>query len=161
MLTAPLSAIEQESCPQPSPSINCWLLHLTSGHVIAISIHQVTELLRDIVRLPVPRAPEHCNNLIAWRERLIPLVDYQHPNRSKTSLSHSQVMVIRFANDEHGIDYLGFSIKHIEKATIHDSDFLIPDDWQDLPFTESILSSCEVNDQCIYILDMKTLYNQH
>lgn len=156
MLTAPLTSAHAEPAPSPSPANDCWLLHLSSGHAIAISIHQVTELLKEATRLPVPRTPDHCRHLIAWRERLIPLVDY----RPHQDSAQGQVMVIRFQNAAQGIDYLGFSVKHIEKISLSDDDFRAPDNLQALPFANSLLSSCWVNNQPIYILDMHSLYYQ-
>ncbi|MBV1880861.1 MAG: chemotaxis protein CheW [Pseudomonadales bacterium] len=137
---------------------DCWLLHLNKEITLAVSIHQVSELLGEATRHAIPLAPSFCNEVIYWRQKILPVIDLG------TSGSHSsikKIMVLKFLDKSEGVNHIGFTVDSIEKTSIQDSSFSQLPDELSLPFSSSIQSACSVNDKMIYILDLDHLYNHH
>jgi len=51
------------------------LLDLSQAQHVAIAPHELVELAHAEELFDVPLAPTHCNQLFAWKDRLIPVVD--------------------------------------------------------------------------------------
>ena len=148
---------------------DCWVLHLNGGYTLAISIFQVAELVNNIPRLSIPQAPAHCCYLISWRDKLIPLVDYQTNSSSSDS---DNIMIVKFSGDDKNIQHLAFAVTSVEKHTVNDSDFSTlcptPQHQSKLPFWSSVISAFQSNDGVseregesgtTYIIDIKHLYS--
>ncbi len=150
---------------------DCWVLHLNGGYTLAISIYQVAELINNTPRLSIPQAPAHCCYLISWRNKLIPLVDYQTNSSSPDS---DNIMIVKFSGDDESILHLAFAVTSVEKHSVNDSDFSnlfsTPQHQSKLPFWSSVISAFQSNgraSECgskseskktTYIIDMKHLY---
>lgn len=137
---------------------DCWLLHLRGGYTLAISLYQVAELINNPIKLAVPQTPTHCNHLIPWRDTLIPLVDYQDRSINTINNTPNNAMVVKFLGQQDNIHYLAFAVTGVEKSCINDADFTTPQNQELLPFSSSILSASQNQNQVTYILDMQHLY---
>ena len=152
---------------QTTLTTDCWVLHLNGGYTLAISIYQVAELVNDIPRLPIPQAQAHCCNLISWRDKLIPLIDYQAHSENlpiptiPTSSDNDNIMIVKFLGEDENIQYLAFAVTRVEKYTVNDDDFSTPQNQNNLPFSSSVISAfhCENRSNTAYIIDMKHLYS--
>jgi len=155
------SALPQQKALQlkGAPTSSCWLLHLSSGYTLGISLYQAVELITSPARLHVP-APKFCNQLVEWRNNLLPVIDFQDSADWESKKSINQIMVVKFSDNKSSVNYLGFTVDSIEKSSISDSDFSILPNWQTLPFSNSVLSTCQKNGTSTYILDLNRLYNQ-
>ena len=161
---------------QTALTTECWVLHLNGGYMLAISIFQVAELVNNTPRLAIPQAPTHCCYLISWRNKLIPLIDYQgHAPGSDTCTNTctDNIMIVKFLGEDEVIQYLAFAVTNVEKYTVNDNEFSTPQNQNILPFSSSVISAFDCvdisNDQCsdrcndrnsmTYIIDMKHLYS--
>ncbi|OUR88650.1 hypothetical protein A9Q81_23190 [Gammaproteobacteria bacterium 42_54_T18] len=159
---------------QTALTTDCWVLNLNGGYTLAISIYQVAELVNNAPRLPIPQAPAHCCYLISWRDKLIPLVDYQACSSSLPSSLTSDtdnIMIVKFREEDESIQYLAFAVTSVEKYTVNDEEFSTPKNQNNIPFSSSIISAFHStgrsNDSSnnnsssntTYIIDMKHLHS--
>lgn len=140
---------------------DCWMLHLNGGYTLAISIHQVAELINNTPRLSVPQAPAHCCYLISWRNKLIPLMDYKTDSPNPDT---NNIMIVKFLGKDDNTHYLAFAVTSVEKYSVNDDDFSTSKNQYNLPFSSSIISAfhCRtknIKEQTAYIIDMKHLYS--
>ena len=153
----------------------CWVLHLSAGYTLAISIYQVAELVNNTPRLAIPQAPPHCCYLIPWRNMLIPLIDYQ-TNRTRSTNSTSltnqttdNIMIVKFLDAENNTLYLAFAVTSIKKYTVSDDEFSAANNQKGIPFLSSVISAFYCKDreentnskreEPTYIIDMQHLYS--
>jgi chemotaxis signal transduction protein len=50
-------------------------LEAAGGCAVAVAPHDVVEILAEAKTTPVPLAPDHCRELIAWRDEMLPVFD--------------------------------------------------------------------------------------
>lgn len=56
-------------------SSNAWLLECDSELIVAVSDHEIVEYLQPQRTFTVPETPEYCNRVIAWQDKLVPVMD--------------------------------------------------------------------------------------
>jgi chemotaxis signal transduction protein len=54
---------------------NAWLLECSSQLTVAVSDHEIIECIQSQREYPVPLAPHYCNSVVAWQNRLVPVMD--------------------------------------------------------------------------------------
>ncbi len=53
-----------------------WMLDCGSGTVVAVSASNMLHVVEDAAqRFRVPLAPAHCNQVLVWQQRVLPIVD--------------------------------------------------------------------------------------
>ncbi len=50
-------------------------LQIGATQSVAIALHEMIEVIEGVEPIQVPRAPRHCQTLVRWRDRLIPIFD--------------------------------------------------------------------------------------
>lgn len=56
-------------------SSNAWLLECGPGLVVAVSDHEIVEYVQPQRSFAVPATPHYCSSVIAWQDRLVPVMD--------------------------------------------------------------------------------------
>ncbi len=54
---------------------NAWLLECGDALTFAVGDHEIVECLQAVNFYPVPAAPHYCSSVIAWQDRLVPVMD--------------------------------------------------------------------------------------
>lgn len=54
---------------------NAWLLECGDSLTFAVGDHEIVECLQAVHFYPVPAAPHYCSSVIAWQDRLVPVMD--------------------------------------------------------------------------------------
>jgi chemotaxis signal transduction protein len=63
--------LEQQAGLRP----NAWLLDFGKGFRAAVGTRVLLQIIHDPTRYPVPHTPRHCNSVISWQGRLLPVID--------------------------------------------------------------------------------------
>jgi len=56
-------------------SSNAWLLECDPALIVAVGDHEIVEYIQPRRSYTVPQAPPYCNRVIAWQNRLLPVID--------------------------------------------------------------------------------------
>lgn len=106
-----------------------WLLECAPGYQIAVGTQVVQEYLVATTNFDVPVAPRHCNQLILWREQLIPLFDLrqlhdQNPARTDAVANTFGIIVLAYQREPGlALEYLALNLyAEPEKIMVDDGD---------------------------------------
>ena len=55
---------------------NAWLLKDTNGDFFAVAEVEMVEYIPLVTTFNVPATPYYCNSIMAWREQLIPIINF-------------------------------------------------------------------------------------
>ena len=56
-------------------SSNAWLLECDPELIVAVGDHEIVEYIQPPQVYVVPETPAYCNRVIAWQDRLVPVMD--------------------------------------------------------------------------------------
>ena len=56
-------------------SSNAWLLECDPALIVAVGDHEIVEYIQPQRCYSVPETPHYCNRVIAWQNRLVPVMD--------------------------------------------------------------------------------------
>ncbi len=101
-----------------------WLLHVAKNIQFCIGLHQAAEYIEAPSLYNIPLAPAYCNNVLFWRDSIIPVVDINLLAGQPATLSHRLVMVIAYqVQDNTPIEYLAVLLESApHKIQVNDND---------------------------------------
>ena len=138
-----------------------WLLELTPQCKVALGDGSVEEYIRDSKLYSIPSAVEHCNELLMWRERLVPVIDF-NVIFNEPGLSNQHIVVLAYQEySGQTPQYVGIKLHNeVQRITVNDSSAC---DWpaeyplQIQPLVESLFIS---DDELISVINVSDLCNE-
>ena len=132
-----------------------WHLALSDGHNIAISQNQVVEYLSNQTSVIIPDCQDFCNQMIIWRQRILPVLG----NSASNNNQHSHILIIHFSSvSEQKTIMMALSlISPPSLISVDDEDACQPDKALSQHWRHAILSCFNQNGKATPIIDFHHL----
>lgn len=139
-----------------SNTVPAWLLRVADNIQFSIGEHEATEYIDTPALHHVPMAPEYCNNILFWRDIMVPVIDMNilHGNSATTDYQH--VMVLAYQEKEGmPLEYVAFTLASApDKILVNDDDACeLPESYPEI-LRPYVLSLFNYNNQVTSILDI-------
>lgn len=140
-----------------------WLLPISDNIQFCIGEHEAQAYVNDIAAQPVPLATEHCNNLVFWQDKILPVVELCKlvgDDSDSNNLIFKHIFIIAYQVKEHQpLEYMAFKLSSspekilIEDDNVENSINEIPDDYPEnlKPF---LLSLFNYNNKLTSVFDI-------
>ena len=79
---------------------DAWCISLSNGQLLAVAQQQVVEYLTNVNACVVPHCNPHCNQVMVWRERVLPLWGIDGNHDSAITQHHAHVLVISYRDQQ-------------------------------------------------------------
>jgi len=140
---------------------NAWLLECGPGLVVAVGDREIVEYVQPQRTYPVPGAPRYCNRVIAWQDRLLPVMDLALlTGLRKLQQDVAFVCLLKYQlAPRAALQYLALRINRSPvKVTVEDSQVCEPADDVLAPLLKSVTLCCFTHlQQAIPIIDLGKL----
>ncbi len=103
---------------------SAWLLHVANNIQFCIGLHQAAEYIEAPALYNIPLAPAYCNNVMFWRDSILPVIDINLLAGRPATLLRQFVMVIAYqTQDNKPIEHLAVLLESApHKIQVDDND---------------------------------------
>ena len=78
---------------------DAWCLRLTNQQTLAVAQQQVVEYLTNVSACLVPKSNPECNQVILWRDRVLPVWGTNSSSEYSAIELHSHILVISYLDN--------------------------------------------------------------
>jgi chemotaxis signal transduction protein len=139
---------------------NAWLLEPNDLLSIAIGDHEMVEYLDSSTCFPVPGAPNYCNQVLYWKNKLVPVMDLGVLLRKPVQGSGAFMSLIAYQQQPGlALQYLALKVRTTpEKILVDDTQVCeLPVEINEGPLMPLCLTCFRHEDRPIVILDIASL----
>lgn len=141
---------------------DAWSLTLADGHGLAIAQQQVQEYLSNISAHIVPGCRSHCQQVVLWRKKVLPLWGAEKLDAARSIQVHKHVLIISYQDlnaDSIGqADWIAICLsKQPQLISVSDGDQCEPSAEQEEYWKYSLLACFRYLDEIIPIVDFSRL----
>jgi chemotaxis signal transduction protein len=142
-------------------SSNAWLLECAPELIVAVSDHEIVEYIQPQRSYTVPQTPPYCNRVIAWQDKLLPVIDMAlltGVRNLQQELSFACLLRYQTA-PRAALQYLALRISRTpQKVVVDDSQVCEFSDDEVSPLLKSVTLCCFTHlQQAVPILDLGKL----
>ncbi|MEE2730706.1 MAG: hypothetical protein VYA55_07765 [Pseudomonadota bacterium] len=135
---------------------DAWYLSLSNRHHLTVARQQVAEYLTRVTAYSVPGCNPHCNQLIQWRGRLVPLWGGEQQTTQTQETQHAHVLVVSYEDEAPAL--LALSLQEApQPVQVRDEDQCLPSPEQEQYWQQAILGCFQHREQPVPVIGFARL----
>jgi len=159
---APYGLAAQDEKHKKQSIVRAWLLELGNDHWAALPLHEMSQVLLSPELFPIPLAPAHCQQVLLFQKRILPVIDISTLVIGQKTVDFSSKIVGLTVYQKAPKQPLEYAAMHLASmpAVVNVEDSQLTSLPEDEPLWKLFSVSCFMyEERKIPVLDLGILYS--